>query len=200
MQGKESSNVATKEALVHSNRSCQKEGNNKWRQVFVSEYVRSFYILESEPQPDRYKSDFVSRIPEFCHRSDHCECGRKYSDNLPGFCSICDDGFMTYVNDSMDRGEVHKALRDFPFFLPHLCVNSNQWYATPSALEEHMKNCQRLDVVTSDVQIDDLQPIDFSVLSVKELKEQLSLRKIKCPSCPKKTDLIALLEQHEANQ
>ena len=105
---------------------------------------------------------------------------------------------MTYVNDSMDRGKVHEALREI--FLPHLYANCNQRHATPSALEEHTKNCQRLDVVTNNEETDDSLPIDFSVLSVKELKEQLFLRNIKCPSRPKKSDLIALLEQHEANQ
>ena len=107
MQGKESNNTGVKESLAHSDRSCVEEGQNKWRQVFISDYVRNFYIPEFEPQPDRYKSHFISRIPDFCSSESHCECGRKYSndeDNSSNICPICDDEFMTYIVDSIRQG------------------------------------------------------------------------------------------------
>ena len=65
MQGKESNNASVKESLAHSNRSCQEDGKNKWNQVFISDYVRNFFIPEFEPQPDIYKSHFISRTPDF---------------------------------------------------------------------------------------------------------------------------------------
>ena len=61
MQGKESNNASIKEGLAHSSRSCLEDGKNKWHQVFVLEYVRNFHIPEFDPQPDRYKSQFISR-------------------------------------------------------------------------------------------------------------------------------------------
>ena len=49
LQGKESNNAGIEGSLAHSNRSCLEEGKNKWHQVFMSDYVRNFYIPEFEP-------------------------------------------------------------------------------------------------------------------------------------------------------
>ena len=199
MQGKESINAGVKESLAHSNRSCVEEGQNKWRQVFISDYVRNFYIPEFEPQPDRYKSHFISRIPDFCSSESHCECGRKYSnddDNSSNICPICDDEFMTYIVDSIRQGEIHEALLEI--LLPHNCINCGTRFTTTAILNEHMIRCS--SNTDDDTPNGSNKPKDFSVLSVKELKAELSFRRIKCPVRPKKNDLVTLLEQYEANR
>ena len=193
MQGKESNNAGTKEALAHSNRSSAEEGPNKWRQVFVSEYVRSFYIPELEPHPDKYKPHFISRIPDFCAANDHCECGREYSENEVNFCTICDDEFMTYVNDSAAQGKIHEGLIEI--FQPYACSTCEKRYITAALLDEHCK----MHVSQSFAEPDEEdEPIDFSALSVKQLKVELAKRNIKCPRKHQKMDLVTLLEQHDA--
>ena len=205
MQGKESNNAGIKESLAHSNRSCEEGGHNKWRQVFVSDYVRNFYIPEFEPQPDRYISHFVSRIPDFCGFENFCECGRKYTnydeeDTCPTdvyrLCNICDDEFMTYVISSMNRGEIHEALLEV--LLPHACGNCSSRFTTMANLNEHKVNC--VNSTSENEEVSANEPKDFSILSVKELKAELSSRGIKCPARPKKNDLITLLEQYESRQ
>ena len=173
MQGKESNNASVKESLAHSNRSCQEDGKNKWNQEFISDYVRNFYIPEFEPQPDRYKSHFISRTPDFCRLKEYCECGRQYTkedllqeEDLK-LCSVCDDEFMNYVIESASAGEVHEGL--FEIFLPHSCQNCNKRFATFGVLNEHLNNCGNVGISTEngDNDIDEFnEPTDFSTLTL----------------------------------
>ena len=176
MQGKESNNAGTKEALAHSNCSCAEEGPNKWRQVFLSEYVRSFYIPEFEPHPDKYKPHFISRIPDFCAGNDHCECGREHGENDVNFCTISDDQFMTDVNNSVVQGKIHEGL--IKIFQPYACSTCEKQYITAALLDEHCKMHVSQSFAKPDQED---EPNDFSSLSVKQLKVELAKRNIKCP-------------------
>ena len=172
--------LVLRKVLLTPIRSCQEDGKNKWNQVFISDYVRNFYIPEFELQPDRYKSHFISRTPDFCRLKEYCECGRQYAKEDPlqeedlKLCSVCDDEFMNYVKR----------------------------FATFGVLNEHLNNCGNVGISTEngDNDIDKFnEPTDFSTLNVKELRAELAVRGIKCPSKAKKSDLITLLEQYEAN-
>ena len=168
MQGKESNNAGIKESLAHSNRSCLEEGKNKWHQVFVSDYVRNFYIPEFEAQPDRYHSHFVSRTPDFCRLEGYCECGQKYdkedlsNDDEIQFCTVCDDEFMHYVTESASTGEFHEAL--FEIFLPHACEKCDRRFSTFGLLSEHLNTCASIAIAPDNTEIitqDFDDPTDF---------------------------------------
>ena len=109
-------------------------------------------------------------------------------------CSVSDDEFMNYFIEYASAGQVHEGL--FEIFLPHSCQNCNKRFATSDVLNEHLNICGNVALSTDsgdNIIVEFNEPTDFSTLNKKELRAELAVRGIKCPSKAKKSGLITLL-------
>ena len=147
-QSKEAKHASIKKDLALSNRhSSASASDNKWVQVFRSEYIRCFYIPEFCPQPSAYHSHYRSRVPKHCSENNMCCCGRNAEEGSSE-CPICLESkpIMECATEGILADDIAMII------LPKVCAHCSKRFADAASLSTHVStsHTMSLSVLASD--------------------------------------------------
>ena len=139
LQAKESEHAAIKYDLSLSNRSRETNADSgKWSQVMRSNYVRSFYLPEHQPEPILSSSHYESRIPSNVNSPTVCNCGR---DKDIGFdtCVFCVKS--QDVIDCAVQGQLTESI--VTILKPVQCLKCTMRFPDNATLNIHVLNVHK---------------------------------------------------------